>query len=127
MLSNYPGATVVVEQGDSIIVKRKLKVKSDEKDAVLKIEDFLVLVDEVYKAVKIKPGVKLPSVEKDATPNETRSRVMEDMDFDDDQLESGAMFMVWGAYFAYGDYAGFEGEQGGFYLEGEESDSFFDS
>ena len=46
------------------------------------------------------------------TKKKDRSGEEEDMDFDDDDLESGVTFMVWGAYFSEVDYLGFEGEHG---------------
>ncbi len=126
ILSDTPGGAVIVEQEEYFIVKRKLKVKSSEEESVLKIEDFLALVDELYKTVNIKPGVKLPVPEK-VTDDKNKMKDVKNVDFDDDEFESGASFMVWGAYFSEADYTGFEGEQGGYYMADEDSDSFYDS
>ena len=123
LLSDRPGAAIIVEKDDYIIVKRRLKVKSDKKDAILKLDDFLVLVDELYKAVKIKPGVKLPVTDRDVAARDAMAGGAGDMDFDEEALGSGAMFMVWGAYFSHGDYIGFEGEQGEYYMADEETES----
>jgi len=126
VLSDTPGGAVIVEEEEFFVVKRKLKVKSDDKEAVLKIEDFLALVDELYKTVKIKPGSKLPVPEK-IVDDKTRARQDDEIDFDDDEIESGATFMIWGAYFSEVDYLGFEGEHGGYYMAEEDADTFFDS
>ena len=90
------------------------------------VVDFLALVDELYKTVKIKPGVKLPVPEK-VDDGKSKMRDVRDTFLDDDDFESGADFMIWGAYFSETDYMGFEGEQGGYYMADEDADSFFDS
>jgi len=60
MLSDTPGGAAIVEEDEYIVSKRKLKVKTEDKESVMNIEDFLALVDELYKTVKLKPGVTLP-------------------------------------------------------------------
>lgn len=129
-LKNVLDEQIISDQDDrKIILKAKLKHKVTSAEDVLSINQFLELLEQMYKSVEPLPG-SMPFQSMEGTAESDEAQVEPGMTVEpaNTALLAGGAFFMWSAYdFGNEDYDTFDYEAAPVFSDELDSDSIFDS